>query len=151
MVVARVLARTGVFEWVGDHSYAASANARDLGYVPGSAPRGADAAEAVPEFALAAGFTNWPAATLPVFVAMMFGATLGGNATLIGASANIVAVGICANEGERVTFRRFVRYGLPITLAQLAMGRSTCSTWAGLRPSLVKPTFSHPQRQGPTP
>lgn len=80
------------------------------------------AAEAVPELALAAGFTDWPAATLPVFIAMMFGATLGGNATLVGASANIVAVGICANEGQRVTFMRFVRYGLPITLVQLSMG-----------------------------
>jgi Na+/H+ antiporter NhaD/arsenite permease-like protein len=80
------------------------------------------AAEAVPEIALATGFTDWPAATLPVFIAMMFGATLGGNATLIGASANIVTAGICAAEGERLTFARFLRYGLPITIAQLAVG-----------------------------
>jgi Na+/H+ antiporter NhaD/arsenite permease-like protein len=80
------------------------------------------AAEAVPEIALAGGFTDWPAATVPVFIAMMFGATLGGNATLIGASANIVSVGICAAEGERVTFARFMRYGVPITLVQLALG-----------------------------
>jgi Na+/H+ antiporter NhaD/arsenite permease-like protein len=80
------------------------------------------AAEAVPEIALVAGFTDWPASTLPVFIAMMFGATLGGNATLIGASANIVTAGICAQEGERLTFGRFLRYGLPITLAQLTMG-----------------------------
>jgi len=79
------------------------------------------AAEAVPELALGAGFTDWPAATMPVFIAMMFGATLGGNATLIGASANIVSVGICAREGERVTFMGFMRYGLPITLVQLAV------------------------------
>ncbi|MNE90889.1 hypothetical protein D3C80_1884390 [compost metagenome] len=52
---------------------------------------------------------------------MMFGATLGGNATLIGASANIVAVGICASEGEKVSFARFSRYGVPITLVQLVM------------------------------
>src|SRR5262245_55293941 len=79
------------------------------------------AAEAVPETALVAGFTAWPAETVPVFVAMMFGATLGGNATLIGASANIVSAGICASHGERVTFARFLRYGLPITVAQLAL------------------------------
>ena len=77
------------------------------------------AAEAVPETALAAGFTDWPAAAVPVFIAMMFGATLGGNATVIGASANIVSVGICANQGERVTFMRFMRYGLPVTVVQL--------------------------------
>lgn len=34
----------------------------------------------------------------------------------------MVAVGICAKEGERVSFMRFARYGLPITLVQLAMG-----------------------------
>ena len=80
------------------------------------------AAEAVPEVALASGFTDWPTASLPVFIAMMFGATLGGNATMIGASANIVGVGICAANGERVSFARFARYGVPITLVQLAVG-----------------------------
>ena len=80
------------------------------------------AAEAVPEIALAPGFTDWPNITLPVFVAMMFGGTLGGNATLIGASANIVAVGICASHGQRVSFMQFLRIGLPITVAQLSVG-----------------------------
>jgi len=80
------------------------------------------AAEAVPEIALAGGFTDWPAATLPVFVAMMFGATLGGNATLVGASANIVSVGICNSQGAHVTFLRFARYGVPIALVQLSLG-----------------------------
>jgi Na+/H+ antiporter NhaD/arsenite permease-like protein len=79
------------------------------------------AGELVPEAALAAHFTDWPAASIPVFVAMMFGATLGGNATLIGASANIVSAGICASRGQRITFGRFLRYGLPITLCQLAV------------------------------
>jgi len=80
------------------------------------------AAQAVPEIALASGFTDWPNVTLPVFVAMMFGGTLGGNATLIGASANIVAVGICASHGRRVSFMQFLRIGLPITVVQLAVG-----------------------------
>jgi Na+/H+ antiporter NhaD/arsenite permease-like protein len=53
---------------------------------------------------------------------MMFGGTLGGNATLIGASANVAAVGICARRGERVSFGQFMRYGVPITVAQLAVG-----------------------------
>lgn len=79
------------------------------------------AAEAVPEIALAAGFGDWPTEVLPVFIAMMFGATLGGNATLIGASANIVSAGICAAHGERITFARFLRFGLPITMAQLTV------------------------------
>ena len=79
------------------------------------------AVEAVPEAALGAHFTDWPIAIIPVFIAMMFGATLGGNATLIGASANIVSVGICAQNGKPVTFVRWLRYGLPITACQLAV------------------------------
>lgn len=80
------------------------------------------AAEVVPEEALAAGFSDWPAALIPVFVAMMFGGTLGGNATLIGASANVVSAGICASHGKRVTFLQFMRYGLPVAACQLAIG-----------------------------
>jgi Na+/H+ antiporter NhaD/arsenite permease-like protein len=80
------------------------------------------AAQAVPEIALAPGFTDWPNATLPVFVAMMFGGTLGGNATLIGASANVVAVGICASRGRHVSFVQFLRIGLPIAAVQLSIG-----------------------------
>jgi Na+/H+ antiporter NhaD/arsenite permease-like protein len=79
-------------------------------------------AEMVPEEALGATFTAWPAATTPVFMAMMFGATLGGNATLLGASANIVSAGICATHGQRLTFMRFLRYGVPITVVQLSLG-----------------------------
>ena len=79
------------------------------------------AVEAVPETALAAGFSDWPSTVVPVFIAMMFGGTLGGNATLIGASSNVVSAGICAREGSRVTFVRFMRIGLPITLCQLVV------------------------------
>ena len=79
-------------------------------------------AEVVPEEALGTLFNAWPTATMPVFIAMMFGGTLGGNATLIGASANIIAAGICANNGQPVSFLRFLRYGLPITVVQLAVG-----------------------------
>ncbi len=80
------------------------------------------AAGAAPEVALAPGFVHWPTATLPVFVAMMFGGTLGGNATLIGASANVVAIGICASHGSRVSFMQFLRIGLPIAALQLSVG-----------------------------
>jgi Na+/H+ antiporter NhaD/arsenite permease-like protein len=78
-------------------------------------------AELVPEHALGPTFTAWPPATLPVFIAMMFGATLGGNSTLIGAAANVVSAGICAANGKRVTFATFLRYGVPITLVQLTV------------------------------
>lgn len=78
-------------------------------------------AELAPELALAPNFDGWPQTLIPVFVAMMFAGTLGGNATLIGASANIVSAGICASHGKPVTFMAFVRYGLPMAAAQIVV------------------------------
>ena len=78
-------------------------------------------ARLVPEDALGAAFVEWPVITLPVFVAMMFGGTLGGNGTLIGASANIVCAGISARHGKPLSFGTFMRYGMPLMLCQLAV------------------------------
>jgi Na+/H+ antiporter NhaD/arsenite permease-like protein len=65
-------------------------------------------------------FSDWPAVTLPVFVAMMFGGTLGGgNATLIGASANVVAAGISTAHGRPISFGTLARYGVPLILCQI--------------------------------
>jgi Na+/H+ antiporter NhaD/arsenite permease-like protein len=77
------------------------------------------ATELVPEAAMASGFADWPGWVLPVFIAMMLGATLGGNATLVGASANVAAAGICAAHGKRVSFKTFARYGVPIAACQI--------------------------------
>lgn len=79
------------------------------------------AAEVVPEMALGPTFADWPTVTLPVFIAMMFGGTLGGNATLIGASANIVSAGISAANGRPISFVTFARYGIPLTICQLIL------------------------------
>ncbi len=38
-----------------------------------------------------------------------------------GASANIVSAGICAGQGRPVGFAAFLRYGLPMTVCQLAV------------------------------
>lgn len=59
---------------------------------------------------------QFPPEVLPLFYAMMYGATLGGNGTLVGASSNIVAAGIAEQHGKKITFHRFLRYGL-ITMA----------------------------------
>lgn len=48
---------------------------------------------------------------------LLIGATLGGNITPIGASANIVSVGMLRERGYNVGFRDFVKIGLPFTLA----------------------------------
>jgi Na+/H+ antiporter NhaD/arsenite permease-like protein len=53
--------------------------------------------------------------------ALALGADLGGNATLIGASANVVVAGIAARNGTPISFWRFTRYGLVIAAATLVV------------------------------
>ena len=48
---------------------------------------------------------------------LLIGASLGGNITPIGASANIVACSLLKKEGYEVKFKDFVKIGLPFTLA----------------------------------
>lgn len=51
---------------------------------------------------------------------LLIGASVGGNITPIGASANIVACSLLRKEGYHVTFREFVKIGLPFTLAAVS-------------------------------
>lgn len=52
---------------------------------------------------------------------LAFGADFGGNATIVGASANVVAVGLAAKAGIRISFWNFAKYGLVITAVSIAM------------------------------
>ena len=73
-----------------------------------------------PEAVLAPDFAGqFPPQVLPLFYAMMYGATLGGNGTLVGASSNIVAAGISELHGRRISFQTFLRYGIPVMVLQL--------------------------------
>ncbi len=56
------------------------------------------------------------------YFGLLTGATLGGNLTPIGASANIVAIGILRKNGETVKLRDFLRIGVPFTLAAVLAG-----------------------------
>ncbi|MEU8340788.1 anion transporter [Actinomadura meyerae] len=53
--------------------------------------------------------------------ALALGSDLGGNATAIGASANVVVLGIAARNGTPISFWRFTRYGLIVTLITVAL------------------------------
>ncbi len=53
--------------------------------------------------------------------ALALGADLGGNATAIGASANVVVLGIAARNGTPISFWRFTRYGLVVTFVTVAL------------------------------
>ncbi len=54
-----------------------------------------------------------------LYFGLLSGATLGGNCTPIGASANITAIGILRKEGHEVTNKDFFKIGIPFTLAAI--------------------------------
>jgi Na+/H+ antiporter NhaD/arsenite permease-like protein len=56
--------------------------------------------------------------------ALALGADLGGNATAVGASANVVILGIAARNGHPISFWKFTKYGLLVTLVTISI------TWA---------------------
>lgn len=58
---------------------------------------------------------------VPLWWALALGACLGGNGTLVGASANVVAVGIAERRGDRIGFMGFTRIGAPFALASLVV------------------------------
>jgi Na+/H+ antiporter NhaD/arsenite permease-like protein len=55
----------------------------------------------------------------PLWWALAMGASFGGNATLIGASANVVIVSMAARAGHHISFRAFLRYGVATILVSL--------------------------------
>ena len=57
-----------------------------------------------------------------LYFGLLTGATLGGNLSPIGASANIAAIGILRKEGYEVKNRDFFRIGLPFTLCAVTVG-----------------------------
>ena len=52
---------------------------------------------------------------------LALGADFGGNLTLIGASANVVVAGMSERAGQRISFLKFMLYGIPVTVASLAV------------------------------
>jgi Na+/H+ antiporter NhaD/arsenite permease-like protein len=61
------------------------------------------------------------AAAKPLWWALALGADLGGNATAIGASANVVTIGIAKRNDIDITFWTFTKYGLVVTAVTVAL------------------------------
>jgi Na+/H+ antiporter NhaD/arsenite permease-like protein len=57
----------------------------------------------------------------PLWWSLALGADFGGNLTLIGASANVVVAGMSERAGQRISFVKFMLYGIPVTLVSLAV------------------------------
>lgn len=57
-----------------------------------------------------------------LYFGLLAGATLGGNITPVGASANIAAGGILRKEGYEITAKEFMSIGVPFTLVAVVTG-----------------------------
>ncbi|KFO19730.1 P protein [Fukomys damarensis] len=60
--------------------------------------------------------------TMPLMYALALGACLGGNGTLIGASANVVCAGIAEQHGYGFSFMEFFRLGFPMMIVSCTVG-----------------------------
>ncbi|XP_069899145.1 P protein-like isoform X1 [Dipodomys merriami] len=60
--------------------------------------------------------------TPPLMYALALGACLGGNGTLIGASANVVCAGIAEQHGYGFSFMEFFRLGFPMMVVSCIIG-----------------------------
>ena len=57
----------------------------------------------------------------PLWWSLAIGADFGGNLTLIGASANVVVAGMSERAGQKISFVKFMAYGIPVSLISLAV------------------------------
>jgi len=64
---------------------------------------------------------------IPLWWALALGACLGGNGTIIGASANVVIVDIARKSGYRITFWQFFKFGFPVMVG--SVGLSALYLW----------------------
>ncbi len=62
-----------------------------------------------------------PGAIEPLWWCLSLGACLGGNGTLVGASANLAVAGIAERNGIRFGFMQYLAYGVPMTLVSIAI------------------------------
>jgi Na+/H+ antiporter NhaD/arsenite permease-like protein len=58
---------------------------------------------------------------MPLWWSLALGACLGGNATIVGASANVIVVGLSEKAGRKISFWKFMAYGTPVMLMTIAV------------------------------
>lgn len=64
---------------------------------------------------------------MPVWWSLALGACLGGNGSAIGASANVIVVGLSEKTGNRISFMKFMAYGMPVMALTVAV--ATIYVW----------------------
>ena len=74
-----------------------------------------------------------------LYFGLLTGATLGGNLTPIGASANITSIGLLRKEGYEVKGKDFMRIGVPFSLTAVISGYSPGLVRSGrIRPTSTR-------------
>jgi Na+/H+ antiporter NhaD/arsenite permease-like protein len=63
----------------------------------------------------------------PLWWALALGAGLGGNFTIVAASANVYVIGVAERAGYKVTFVQFLRYSVLVTMVSLVI--ATVYVW----------------------
>jgi len=69
--------------------------------------------------------------------ALALGTCLGGNGTLIGASANVAVTGLAERDGKRISFNEFTRYGARVTALTLIMSSAYLALWLYIGSTIV--------------
>ena len=66
---------------------------------------------------------------MPIWWSLALGACLGGNGTAIGASANVIVVGMAEKMGSPISFKKFMLYGMPLMIESVII----CTLYVWLR------------------
>ncbi|MDD5167659.1 MAG: ArsB/NhaD family transporter [Syntrophales bacterium] len=66
---------------------------------------------------------------MPIWWSLALGACLGGNGTVIGASANVIIVGMAEKTGAPITFKKFMLYGMPLMIESMII----CTVYVWVR------------------
>jgi len=60
-------------------------------------------------------------ALLPLWWCLSLGACLGGNGSLVGASANVIVAGLAERAGQRISFMGFLKFGFPLMIGTIVI------------------------------
>jgi Na+/H+ antiporter NhaD/arsenite permease-like protein len=71
---------------------------------------------------------------MPLWWSLALGAGLGGNGTAIGASANVIVMGMAEKTGNPISFKKFMLYGMPLMIESVAI----CTAYVWLRYYVLK-------------
>ncbi len=67
------------------------------------------------------GTSTTPEAIEPIWWALALGSCLGGNGTLVGASANVIMFSFAKKNNVPLSFKSYLKYGIPLTLITLVI------------------------------